>query len=151
MTTPTPRSVRVLLVEDDAGDARLIIESLRNSRIRNRVTVVDDGAEVMSYLRREGEHADALRPDLVVLDLNLPGRHGLEILRDMRDDPDLSNLPVVVLTTSAAESDIVQSYEQRANAFVTKPIDLSQFATVVGAIEDFWFEVVAYPHVGDAD
>jgi len=149
MTSPTPRSVRVLLVEDDPGDARLTIESLRRSKIRNNVTVLDDGAEVLPYLRREGEHAGTLRPDLVVLDLNLPGRNGLEILADIRADPALSTLPIVILTTSGAESDIAASYEGRANAFVTKPLDLHQFSSVVGAIEEFWFEVVAYPHGDD--
>ena len=146
MTSPPARSVRVLLVEDDPGDARLTLESLRNSKIRNEVTVLDDGAEVLPYLRQEGDHADALRPDLVVLDLNLPGRSGLEILTDVRADSALSTLPIVILTTSGAESDIIASYEGRANAFVTKPLDLHQFSSVVSAIEDFWFEVVAYPH-----
>ena len=140
------RSVRVLLVEDDPGDARLTLESLRDSKIRNSVVVLDDGAEVLPYLRREGEHAEALRPDLVLLDLNLPGRNGIEILADIRDDEVLRSLPVVVLTTSAEERDIVASYAEHANAFVTKPIDLTQVGAVVTAIEDFWFEVVAYPH-----
>lgn len=140
------RSVRVLLIEDDPGDARLTLESLRDSKIRNSVVVLDDGAEVLPYLRREGEHAEALRPDLVLLDLNLPGRNGIEILADIRDDEVLRSLPVVVLTTSAEERDIVASYAEHANAFVTKPIDLTQFGAVVTAIEDFWFEVVAYPH-----
>ena len=142
----TIRSVRVLLVEDDPGDARLTLESLRNSKIRNSVVILDDGAEVLPYLRREGEHAEALRPDLVLLDLNLPGRNGIEVLADIRADADLRSLPVVILTTSAEEGDIVASYAEHANAFVTKPIDLSQFGAVVTAIEDFWFEVVAYPH-----
>lgn len=142
----TIRSVRVLLVEDDPGDARLTLESLHDSKIRNTVVVLDDGAEVLPYLRREGAHVDALRPDLILLDLNLPGRSGLDILADIRADEDLRSLPVVVLTTSAEEKDIVASYAKHANAFVTKPIDLPQFGAVVTAIEDFWFEVVAYPH-----
>lgn len=140
------RSVRVLLVEDDPGDARLTLESLRDSKIRNSVVVLDDGAAVLPYLRQEVEYAEALRPDLVLLDLNLPGRSGLDVLADIRADEVLRSLPVVVLTTSAEERDIVASYAGHANAFVTKPIDLAQFGAVVTAIEDFWFEVVAYPH-----
>jgi CheY-like chemotaxis protein len=134
--------IEVLLVEDNVGDVRLTQEALRDAKVRNNLHVVPDGVEAMAFLRREGRYAAVPRPDLVLLDLNLPKKGGLEVLEEIKTDDALQHIPVVILTTSQAEQDIVQSYRRRANAYVTKPVDLEQFLKVVGSIEQFWLEIV---------
>lgn len=140
MTDLPARPVRVLLVEDDPGDARLTLESLSASKVRNQVRVVESGDEALRLLHDEGE-----RFDVVLLDLNLPGRSGTEVLSAIKDDERTEHLPVVILTTSKEEQDIVRSYELKAAAFVNKPLGLAEFSEVVRAIEQFWFEIVLYP------
>jgi chemotaxis family two-component system response regulator Rcp1 len=142
MVAPDTVPIEVLLVEDNVGDVRLTQEALREAKVRNNLHVVPDGVEAMAFLRREGRYAGVPRPDLVLLDLNLPKKGGLEVLEEIKTDDTLQHIPVVILTTSQAEQDIVQSYRRRANAYVTKPVDLEQFLKVVGAIEQFWLEIV---------
>lgn len=142
MAAPDTVPIEVLLVEDNVGDVRLTKEALRDAKVRNNLHVVPDGVEAMAFLRREGRYAGVPRPDLVLLDLNLPKKGGLEVLEEIKTDAALQHIPVVILTTSQAEQDIVQSYRRRANAYVTKPVDLEQFLKVVGSIEQFWLEIV---------
>jgi len=146
MTRSQP--IEILLVEDNPGDVRLTREGLAQAKLDNRLWVATDGNVAMQMLRREGEHADMPRPDLMLLDLNLPGFSGLEILRAMKADDALRSLPVVVLSSSAAERDILQSYDLHANCYVTKPIDFTEFVKVVQAIEEFWFTIVKLPPHG---
>src|SRR6476661_9842436 len=131
MTTPVARHegtpIEVLLVEDDPGDVLMTQEAFEEHKVRNRLTVVSDGAEALAYLRREGEYADAIRPDLILLDLNLPRRDGREVLEEIKSDERLHQIPVVVLTTSQSEEDVLRSYQLHANAYVTKPVDFDQF------------------------
>ena len=141
-----PRPIEILLVEDNPGDVRLTIEALRDAKVHNRVNVAPDGVEAMAFLRQEGKHADAPRPDLILLDLNLPKKDGREVLAEIKADDRLKHIPVVILTTSRAEQDILKSYDLHANCYVTKPVDLDQFISVVRSIEDFWLTVVALPH-----
>ena len=140
------RPIEILLVEDNLGDVRLTIESLRETKVRNNLHVAKDGVEALAMLRREGRHADFVRPDLILLDLNLPRKDGREVLQDLKQDPALHTIPVVVLTTSQAEPDVLRSYELQANCYITKPVDLEQFMTVVKSIEDFWLTIVTLPH-----
>ncbi len=140
-----PRPIQILLVEDNPGDARLTEEALRDGKVHNRLTVVPDGVEAMAYLRREGKYADAPRPDLILLDLNLPRKDGREVLRETKSDDALKSIPVVVLTTSRAEEDVLRSYGLHANSYVTKPVDLDQFIAAVRSIEDFWITVATLP------
>jgi CheY-like chemotaxis protein len=140
-------AVEILLVEDNPGDVRLTREALRDGKVRNNLNVVDDGVKALAYLRREGEYANVHRPDLILLDLNLPRMSGREVLTQIKGDPDLRSIPVVVLTTSQAEQDIVRAYELNANCYVTKPVDLDQFINVVKSIEDFWLTIVKLPPV----
>jgi len=137
--------VEVLLVEDDPGDVDLTRELLTQEKVVVNLHVVGDGVEALAYLRREGRYHDAVRPDVVLLDLNMPRKDGREVLHDLKQDDHLKTIPVVVLTTSDAERDILKSYELGANCYVTKPVGLTQFARVVSAIEDFWFTVVRLP------
>jgi CheY-like chemotaxis protein len=137
--------IEVLLVEDDPGDVLMTREAFAEHKLRNNLNVVSDGAEALAYLRREGPYADAVRPDLVLLDLNLPRRDGREVLREIKADKDLHMIPVVVLTTSAADDDIVRSYQLHANAYVTKPVDFDSFLAVVRQIDDFFVSVVKLP------
>jgi chemotaxis family two-component system response regulator Rcp1 len=137
--------IEVLLVEDNPGDVRLTREALREGKVVNNLSVARDGVEALAFLRREGEWADAPRPDLVLLDLNLPRKDGRQVLEEMKTDPALRHIPVVVLTSSQAEQDIVRAYDLHANCYITKPVDLDQFITVVKSIEDFWFTVVKLP------
>jgi CheY-like chemotaxis protein len=137
--------IEVLLVEDDPGDVLMTQEAFEEHKVRNRLTVVSDGAEVLSYLRREGAYVDAVRPDLILLDLNLPRRDGREVLQEIKNDDDLGRIPVVVLTTSAADEDILRSYQLHANAYVTKPVDFERFITVIRQIDDFFVSVVKLP------
>jgi CheY-like chemotaxis protein len=137
--------IEILLVEDNPGDVRLTQEVLKDGRILNTLHVVGDGAEALAFLRREGEFADAPRPDLVLLDLNLPKMDGREVLAVVKSDPDLRRIPVVVLTTSSSEIDVMTSYDLHANCYITKPVDLDQFVKVVRSIEDFWLAIVRLP------
>jgi two-component system, chemotaxis family, response regulator Rcp1 len=139
------RPVEILLVEDNPGDVRLTIEALRESRFINNLNVARDGVEALAYLRREGKFANAVRPDLILLDLNMPRKDGREVLAEIKADAKLHTIPVVVLTTSRAEQDVLRSYELQANCFITKPVDLEQFITVVKSIENFWLTVVTLP------
>ncbi len=138
-------SIQVLLVEDNPGDVRLTKEALKEGKMLNRVTVVGDGVEALSFLRRQGKYADAGQPDLILLDLNLPKKDGRQVLAEIKADPGLKRIPVVVLTTSSAEEDILKTYDLHANCYVTKPVDLEQFMRVVKSIEDFWITVVKLP------
>lgn len=137
--------VEILLVEDNPGDVRLTTEAFREARVRNRLHVAIDGVDALAFLRREGRHRDVPRPDLILLDLNLPKRTGREVLEEIKQDDELKHIPVVILTTSQAERDILESYQLRANAYVTKPVDLDQFLTVIQSIEQFWLEIVRLP------
>jgi CheY-like chemotaxis protein len=139
------RPIDILLVEDDPGDVLITQEALEHSKVTNTLAIVGDGVEAISYLRREGEYADVTRPDLILLDLNLPKRDGREVLEEIKSDPELRRIPVVVLTTSGAEEDILRSYDLHANAFVTKPVDFERFVEVVRQVDDFFFTVVRLP------
>ena len=134
--------IEILLVEDNPGDARLTREALRDAKVRNRLHVAADGVDALAFLRREGKHAAVPKPDLILLDLNLPKKDGREVLDEIKRDDRLRHIPVVILTTSQAERDIAESYRLRANAYVTKPVDLEQFLKVVQSIEHFWLEIV---------
>jgi len=142
---PFTAPIEILLVEDNLGDVRLTMEALKDGKILNNLNVVMDGAEAMEFLRREGKYADAPRPGLILLDLNLPKKDGREVLAEIKGDPNLKCIPVVILTSSAAEQDIVKSYRLHANCYVTKPVDLDQFIDVVQSIENFWLTVVNLP------
>ncbi|WP_420630521.1 response regulator [Candidatus Leptofilum sp.] len=137
--------VEILMVEDDPGDADLTQELLEDAKVLIHVNVVEDGVKAMDYLRQQGNYAQAVRPDLILLDLNLPRKDGREVLQEIKSDPDLKRIPVVVLTTSDADEDILRSYNLGANSFVTKPVGLDQFAHIVKTIENFWFTVVKFP------
>jgi len=137
-----PVPIEILLVEDNPGDARLTKEALRDARVRNNLHVAPDGVEALAFLRREGKHAAVPTPDLILLDLNLPKKDGREVLEEIKHDDQLRHIPVVILTTSQAERDIADTYRLRANAYVTKPVDLEQFLKVVQSIEHFWLEIV---------
>ena len=145
MTTQATRSIEVLLVEDNPGDVRLTMEAMRESKVIVNLSVAPDGEEALAFLRRLGPHLGAPRPDLILLDLNLPRKDGREVLAEIKADADLRRIPVVVLTTSSAEADIVKSYNLHANCYITKPVDFKQFMTVVRSIEDFWLTVVRLP------
>ena len=145
MTRPTGRPIEILLVEDNPGDVRLTVEGLNEGKVHNYLHVAKDGVEALAFLRREGDYSDAVRPDLILLDLNLPRKDGREVLADIKADPDLKTIPVVVLTTSRAEQDVLHSYQLQANCYITKPVDLEQFIHVVKSIEDFWLTVVTLP------
>ncbi|BDZ43859.1 two-component system response regulator [Paraoerskovia sediminicola] len=142
----TARAIDVLLVEDDPGDVLMTREAFEEHKVTNRLSVVSDGVSAMEFLRREGEHADAPKPDLILLDLNLPRMDGREVLAALKDDEDLRTIPVVVLTTSEAEEDVVRSYALHANAYVTKPVDFERFIDVVRQIDDFFVSVVRPSH-----
>lgn len=139
------RPIEILMVEDNPGDVRLTVEALKEGKVRNNFHTVEDGVEAIAYLRREGRYAKASRPDLVLLDLNLPKKSGREVLAEIKEDPDLRRIPVVILTVSQAEQDIVKSYSLHANCYITKPVDLDQFLEVVKSIENFWLTVVMLP------
>ena len=141
------KPIEILLVEDNPGDVRLTVEALREGRVANQLHVVEDGVEAMLFLRRAGRYADVPRPDLILLDLNLPRKDGREVLAELKQDADLRRIPVVVLTSSAAEQDIMQAYNLYANCYITKPVDLEQFLKIIRSIEDFWLIVVKLPSV----
>jgi CheY-like chemotaxis protein len=136
---------KILLVEDNPGDIRLTMEALKEGKILNEISVAEDGVEAIAYLRRTGKYAAVSRPDLILLDLNLPKKDGREVLEEIKADDDLKKIPVVVLTTSAAERDILRAYNLHANCYITKPVDLEQFMRVVQSIEDFWLTIVKLP------
>lgn len=139
------KAIDILLVEDNPGDVRLTLEAFNEGRMVNNLSVVEDGVEAMAYLRQEGQYAEASRPDLILLDLNLPRKHGREVLTEIKDDPNLKRIPVVVLTTSEAEQDVLESYDLHANCYITKPVDLEQFIQVVQYVENFWLGIVKLP------
>ncbi len=139
------RPVEFLLAEDNPGDVRLTKEALRESKISNNLNVVPDGVEAMAFLRREGKYADAPRPDVILLDLNLPKKDGREVLAEVKGDPSLRLIPVVIITSSEAEQDVLKTYELYANCYVTKPVDLEQFIKVIQSIESFWLTIVTLP------
>ncbi len=141
----TAQIVKILLVEDNPGDADLVREALRDNKVYNELHVMKDGVEALAFLRRQGHHAQAPRPDLILLDLNLPRKDGREVLEEIKADPDLKRIPVVVLTTSKQEQDILSAYNLNANCYVTKPMDLDQFLHVVRSIDTFWFSIVSLP------
>jgi len=145
MRTEMAKSIEILLVEDSKGDVGLIEEVFEDAKIRNNLRVVEDGEEAILFLRGEGQFSGVPRPDIILLDLNLPKKDGREVLEEIKRDDSLKNIPVVVLTTSKAEEDILKSYNLHANAYVTKPVDFDQFIKVVKSIEDFWLEVVKLP------
>ena len=141
----TGRPIEILLVEDNPGDVRLIVEALRDGKVQNKLHIAKDGMEATACLHREGEYADVLYPDLILLDLNLPKKDGREVLAEIKEDPALKHIPVVILTSSQEREDIVKTYNLHANCYVTKPIDLEQFIMVVKSISDFWLTIVKLP------
>lgn len=143
--TASAEPLEVLLVEDSPADARLTEEAFRDGKIRNRLHIVTDGVEAMAYLRKEAPYENVARPDLVLLDLNLPRMDGREVLREIKSDANLHTIPVVILTTSEAEADVAAAYEYRANCYIQKPVDLPRFFEIVAMIEDFWLTVVKLP------
>ena len=142
--------IDILLVEDNPGDVRLTQEALLEGKVKNRLYIAKDGVEAIEFLRREGNFHDAVRPDLILLDLNLPRKDGRQVLQEIKSDPALRVIPVVVLTTSEAEEDILKSYDLHANCYITKPVDLEQFLKIVQMIEDFWLSVVKLPNHDEA-
>jgi chemotaxis family two-component system response regulator Rcp1 len=146
--TKVGKPIVILLVEDNPGDVDLARAAMEESKVRNILHTVGDGVEAMLFLRGEGKYAEAPRPDLVLLDLNLPKKDGREVLAEIKSDPDLMRIPVVILTISKDEEDILKTYNLHANCFITKPIDLGQFVKVVKAIEDFWLTIVKLPPNG---
>jgi two-component system, chemotaxis family, response regulator Rcp1 len=139
------RPVQILLVEDNPGDVRLTIEALKEAKVLNKLTVVKDGIEALSLLRGQGQYAGDTRPDLILLDLNLPKKDGREVLAEIKADDILKRIPVVILTTSLDEQDVLKSYNLHANCYITKPVELDQFIRVVKSIEDFWLGIVVLP------
>ncbi|WP_275882483.1 response regulator [Halorhabdus sp. BNX81] len=141
----TGQPVEILLAEDNPGDAKLTQKAFEEGNILNNLHVVEDGAEAMDFLNQRGEYAEKTRPDLVLLDLNMPKKDGWDVLEEINDDPELRRIPVIVLTSSEAESDIVKSYDLQANAYLSKPVDYSGFMDVVRSLEEFWLSVVKMP------
>jgi CheY-like chemotaxis protein len=142
------RPVEILLADDNEGDARLALEAMRDAKVYNRLHHVLDGVEAMAFLRRQGRYADVPRPDLILLDLNMPKKDGREVLAEVKGDPDLKRIPVVILTISKEEEDILRTYNLHANCYITKPIDLDQFLKVVRGVEEFWLTIVKLPPGG---
>jgi two-component system, chemotaxis family, response regulator Rcp1 len=143
------KPIDILVVEDNSGDARLIKEALNDDKIFSSLYIVNDGVEAMDFLRRKGKYKTAPEPDLIILDLNLPKKDGREVLAELKADDELKHIPIVIMTISQAEEDIIKSYNLHANCFITKPIDLNQFIKVVKSIEDFWFSIVKLPPKSD--
>jgi chemotaxis family two-component system response regulator Rcp1 len=142
------RLAEILLVEDNPGDVRLTQEALKEGKVLNNMHVAEDGVEAMAFLRQEGQCADAPRPDVILLDLNLPRKDGREVLAEVKNDPGLRRIPVVILTVSQDEQDILKTYDSHANCYITKPVNLDRFLTVVKSIEDFWLTIVKLPPDG---
>lgn len=148
LSQPIGKPVEILLVEDNPGDSRLLQEALKDAKVYNNVSLVEDGIEAMAFLRKESKYADAPRPDVILLDLNLPKKDGREVLAEIKTDEDLKRIPVVILTVSKDEEDILKTYNLHANCYITKPIDFDQFIKVVKTIEDFWLTIVKLPPNG---
>jgi chemotaxis family two-component system response regulator Rcp1 len=146
MNSKATEPVDVLLIEDNPGDVRLTKEALKDAKLKIHMHVVGDGMEAMAFLRKQGKYASSPRPDLVLLDLNLPKKDGRQVLAEIKDDTDLKRIPVVIITSSKAEEDVLKSYNLHANCYVTKPLDLDQFITVVQSIEQFWLTIVKLPN-----
>ena len=142
------RPIEILLVEDSPGDARLTTEALKENKLSNRLSIVEDGVEALAFLRREGEYRDVPVPDLILLDLNLPKKDGRQVLAEIKDDEALKHIPVVILSVSGSEEDILMSYNLHANCYVVKPVNLEQFIKIVKSIEDFWLSIVKLPSEG---
>jgi two-component system, chemotaxis family, response regulator Rcp1 len=140
-----PDEIHILLVEDNPGDVRLTVEALRGAKVANELHVVGDGEEAIEFLRQQGRHVDAPRPDIVLLDLNLPRLDGRDVLADIKTDPDLAKIPIIVLTSSTAERDIQQAYELHANCYISKPVDFTEFIHAVRSLEGFWLKIVRLP------
>ncbi|MGD0815955.1 MAG: response regulator [Verrucomicrobiota bacterium] len=145
MITTKSHPVEILLVEDSPSDTEITIEALREAKVRNHLNIVEDGVQALEFLRRQGKFGGAPRPDLILLDLNLPRKDGREVLAEIKSDDHLKTIPVVVLTTSRAEQDVLQAYKHHANCYVTKPVDFEQFLHVVQSIESFWLMLVTLP------
>jgi two-component system response regulator len=145
MGNPVLDSIDILIVEDNPGDARLIKEVLNDNKVYNSLYIVNDGVEAMNFLHNQGEYQNVPRPDIIILDLNLPKRDGREVLAEIKADEELRHIPVVIMTISQAEEDILKTYKLHANCYITKPIDLNEFIKVVKSIEDFWFSIVKLP------
>ncbi|MGQ0829169.1 MAG: response regulator [Bacteroidota bacterium] len=145
MNKENSNGINILLVEDNPGDIRLTKEVLKEGKIRNNLNVVTDGEEALLYLKKEGQYANVITPDIILLDLNLPKKDGREVLAVIKTDPDLKCIPVIVLTTSAAEKDILNMYAHHANCYITKPVDFNQFINVIRSIEQFWLTIVKLP------
>ncbi len=142
------KPIEILVVEDNPGDARLVVEAFKEGKVWNNLIIVEDGVEAMAFLRKEGKYKNVLRPDLIFLDLNLPKKDGREVLKEIKLDENLRRIPVVILTTSEAEEDIMKTYNYHANCYITKPVDLDKFIEVVKMIEGFWLIVVKLPPNG---
>ncbi len=140
-------TVNILLVEDSIGDIRLTQEAFKEAKVNNQLSVCKDGVEAMAFLHKEGEYANSPTPDLILLDLNMPRKNGMEVLSELKADSNLQSIPVVILTTSAAESDIAKSYGLSANCYISKPVDFDQFVNVIQSIENFWLTVVKLPKI----
>lgn len=145
-TMNSDKQVEILLVEDNPGDVRLTLEALKAGKINNKVNVITDGEKAVDYLKRRNGFENRPLPDIILLDLNLPKLSGREVLAIIKEDNDLKHIPVIVLTTSKAEEDVLKSYQHHANCFITKPVDFEQFSVVIKKIEDFWFSIVKIPH-----
>ena len=145
MKTTEARPIEILLVEDSPSDAEFTAEALKEAKVRNHLSLVEDGVQAMEFLRRQGRYTQAPRPDLIMLDLNLPRKDGLEVLAELKADDQLKLIPVVVLTTSRAEEDVLRAYQLHANCYITKPVDFQQFLNVLRSIESFWLFVVTLP------
>jgi CheY-like chemotaxis protein len=139
------KPIEILLAEDNPGDARLTVEGFKDAKVRNNINIVEDGVEALAFLRQEGKYVDAVRPDIILLDLNMPKKDGREVLTEIKADEDLKRIPVLVFTVSSAEKDILAAYNLQASAFITKPIDLDEFITVVKSLEEFWLSIVKLP------
>ena len=145
LDTTRVKPIEILLAEDNPGDARLTVEGFKDAKVKNNITVVEDGMEALAYLRHEGPYANVALPDLILLDLNMPKKDGREVLAEIKADEELRRIPVLVFTISNAEKDILEAYDLQASAFITKPIDLDEFITVVKSLEEFWLTIVKLP------
>ena len=149
MMQTKPKTATILLVEDNPGDAELAREALENSKFINQLHVAEDGVQAMAFLHRQEPYTDAPRPDIILLDLNLPKKDGREVLAEIKSDEKLKTIPVVILTSSKADEDVIRSYELHANCYITKPLDISRFFDVVKNIKEFWMSIVVLPHKGE--
>jgi CheY-like chemotaxis protein len=141
------KPIEILMADDNKGDVRLTLEALKGAKVKNNIHVVGDGVEAMAFLRKEGKYANMPRPDILLLDLNMPKKGGIEVLQEIKTDAELKCLPVVILTVSQSEEDIMKSYNLHANCYISKPVDLNQFIKIVNSLEDFWFTIVKLPPV----